>query len=655
MKTYEATAFAIIRGITRDATIRWPNLGASLELDLSYLHKAFEARGFVFLTITLPTAAKAFLQWLDRGCMVVSDLPQGYPITNKRPRLWGSLIDMLFDDQGRLVQDADAEVAYFLLQLLSCCKNIRLNCHPSRTEETLDEFFAIEARLPKSHKDTWDSDVPRWEDRHGHPLWGLRVVESEQNELALLDNRLPHDPDLNWSGFRQFCLHVTRRWIGFYPEWNLRPRHGPGAVAERLREGVKYDFPNWPSKLESVFPYDWYGSGLLAHELRPDQKELPSRLISVPKTQKGPRLICSEPTSHQWMQQALADWLETRIRYSPLARSVDFHDQGRSRERAQSSSIDASLCTIDLSSASDRISTRLVEYCFQGSNLLDAMHACRTRFLTQDLTSNHPGKVVIRKFSTMGSALTFPIQSIVFLILSAWGVTLTERAEGREISVEDALSRVTVYGDDIIAPNAAYPAIKRVLHSCGLKVNDAKTFTGSYFRESCGMYAFKGVDITPAYYLEAYDGSPDSLTATVECSNNFHKKGCWTAASIVADQIPEQERKKLPVIGLKKVDGELVGVGGLGLVSFCGPGIHLLRKRWCKELQAAYQIVLTVVSKSRITKGTGESSLTQFFTEKPDPRHIWESGAEPPRKWESGRTSSVSLRKRLTRSYLHQR
>lgn len=319
--------------------------------------------------------------------------------------------------------------------------------------------------------------------------------------------------------------------------------------------------------------------------------------------------------------------------------------------------MDAELCTIDLSSASDRISTQLVEYLFQGSNLLDAMHACRTRTLTQNMTKRHPGKVVIRKFSTMGSALTFPIQSIVFLILSAWGYTLSERDKGNKVTVREALSRVTVYGDDIIAPNTAYNAIKRVLHACGLKVNDAKSFAGNNFRESCGMYAFRGVCITPAYYLEPYDGSPDSLTATIECSNNFHKFGCWTAAKIVADQIPPEELKKLPVIGLKRhdVSGELVGVGGLGLVSFCGHGDHLLKKRWCRDLQAAYQMVLSVVSKPRVTKGSGESALTQYFTEKPDPRHIWESGAEPPPKWESGQVSSTKLRKSLVRSYLNHR
>jgi len=634
MKSYVLMAFTIYAGILRDATTRWPNLEASLEKDLSYLSKAVESRGLPFLTILLPSMAKSLLQWLDHGFMDVTQVPQGYPLRQKRPKLFGDFFDMIFDDQGRLRLDGDTEAIAFLYQLLSCCKNVQLDCHPSRTKETLDEFFAIEESLPVSYQDTWDSDVPKWEPRYGHPLWGdRRLGDDAEPALPLgLDCSRSNVPVLPWNDLRAYARRIVHGWIGAIPDWDLEPRHGPGAVSEGLR-GDKYAFPNWPTKLENRFPYDWYGNGALYSESYPDSRERPSRLIAVPKSQKGPRLICAEPVAHQWIQQGIWRWLESRVEKTPLQVSICFRDQSVSARRALSSSHSGELCTIDLSSASDRVSTRLVEYLFQGSNLLDALHACRTRTMVQNISPEHPRMIRLRKFSTMGSAATFPIQTLVFYILTTWALKLTVEEKGYEGPSWTAAD-VTIFGDDIIAPTVAYPAIKLVLHECGLKVNDSKTFTGKYFRESCGMYAFRGVDITPAYYLQPYDGSPSSLTTTVEMSNNFHLRGYWRAAEAIVSQVPEQEHKKLLITDLRRA-------GGLGLVSYCGNGFHLLKKRWDTALQSWYVKALTVSSVTQRAKGPGESSLAQYFFERPNPEF----------PWESGRAMSVKQRKRLARVY----
>nr|UJQ85617.1 MAG: hypothetical protein 3 [Leviviridae sp.] len=663
MKSYASTAFTVYGGILADAATRWSNLDAKLGKDLSYLSKAVESRGLPFLTITLPSVAKSLLKWLDLEFMDTDEFPRGYPKCRKRPELFGEFFDMIFDDQGRLRPDVDIEAVKFLFQLLSCCKNIELECHPSRTKETLDEFYSIERNLPTSHPDTWDSDVPKWEPRHGHPIWGTRSCDPGDAEQALLDldglngsNR----SDLPWDDLRAYARKVTGGKIGAIPDWELEPKHGPGAVSEGLR-GVKYDFPNWPTKLESRFPYDWYGSGSISGSGEesidvdcwgdrpaqgrvdiPDRHERPSRLIAVPKSQKGPRLICAEPVAHQWIQQGIWRWLERRVEEDrELSASIRFRDQSLSRDRALSSSLGGELCTIDLSAASDRISTRLVEYLFQGSNLLDALHACRTRAMIQDLSDDLPKMVVLRKFSTMGSAVTFPVQTLVFWILVTWALKLTVEAPGYE-GPDWTSADVTIFGDDIIAPTVAYPTIELVLHECGLKVNNSKTFTGKNFRESCGMYAFRGVDITPAYYLRPYDGSPDALAATIEMSNSFHACGYWKTAQLIVDQLPDAERKKLYVKRIpKKGSQDTDGVGGFGLASFCGAGFHLHKRVWDSDLHRYYVKVLSVSSKAQVTKGRGEHSLSQYFFEEPNP--------ELP--WESGRASVVKQRKRLTRVY----
>nr|UJQ85010.1 MAG: hypothetical protein 3 [Leviviridae sp.] len=649
MKSYETTAFAIYDGILKDATMRWCNLVASMDKDMSYLRRAVEQRGLPFLTIVLPSMAKTLMKWLDLGVMDFKAIPQGYPCRLKRPKLFGGFFDMIFDEQGSLRQDVDVEAVAILFQLLSLCKNVRLDCHPSKVKEALHEFFNIEDRLPLSHANTWDNDCPEWlESRYGHPLWGSETGSHScgesllQEVLPFGDLNLHSSPDLPWMGLRAHARRIVHSWIGEYPHWELEPRHGPGAVSEKVK-GVKYDFQNWPSKLEGLFPYDWYGSGLLESYpyAMPDSRERPSRLIAVPKTQKGPRLICAEPMAHQWIQQGIWRWLESRVNSTPLRASINFRDQSLSQERALDASRDGMHCTIDLSSASDRISTRLVEYLFQGSPLLDALHASRTRCMVQDLDDDCPRMIKLRKFSTMGSAVTFPIQSLVFYILVTWAVRLAWSGRGDFVGSEDFTHEwggdeaTTIFGDDIIAPTFAYNTIKLVLHECGLKVNDSKTFTGKNFRESCGMYAFQGVDISPAYYLQPYDGSPETLAATVESSNNFHLRGYWWAADAVASQIPAEEKRKLLVTGPD-------GFGGLGLRSFCGSGYHLHKEYWDKDLQNGYVKTLSVSSKSQIVKGQGKHSLSQYFFEKPAPDLT---------KWESGRVSGVKLRKCLTRVY----
>lgn len=634
MKSYESFAIAIYEGVISDAIARWSNMESSLRRDLSYLRGAVENRGLPFLTITLPELSKVFLKALDTEVFPTSDIPKGVKIRNGRPELFGDLFDLVFDETCKLRSDVCIDAVAFLLQLLSCCKNLRLECHPSKTRKTLDEFFEIEERLPTSHPDTWDFDVPTWVPRFGHPLWGV----GEINDVA--DSRLPLDlpssgsHSLPWSNFRALCARIIRGWVGDYPEWELQPRHGPGAVSEgRI---VKFDFPNWPTKLENRFPFDWYGSGSLdERSTYPSHIERPSRLIAVPKSQKGPRLICAEPTSHQWIQQSIFRWLESRIRTTPIGRSIDFRRQDLSRDRALSSSLDGLHCTVDLSSASDRISTRLVEYTFQGTNLLDAFHASRTRALSQTISSEHPRVIRLRKFSTMGSALTFPVQSIIFFLLTLWAYRLVKGTENDWSTLESEIGEITVFGDDIIAPTMAYPTIELVLHECGLKVNKSKTFTGKNFRESCGCYAFRGVDITPAYALQPYDGSPTSLTTTIETSNNLFKKGYWNTAHVVVNQLPDAEKVKLHV-------AKVGGGSGLSLESFSCSNDHLFKKRWDPKLHKWYVNVLGLRNKVDRTQGTGGACLSQYFFERPDPMY----------SWESGQTGRVRLRKCLTRVYL---
>ncbi len=616
MKSHLANVLDVYGGIFEDAYRIWPNDIEFLGKDLSYLRRASEDRGLSYFTITLPAFGKAFDRALSNGEFLASEVPQGIPMIQKRPKLFGTLYKNIFADDGMLKQHPCVQSVAYFRQLCFMAKKLRVQCAPHYVKETLDEFFKIEDRMLPPHADTWDSDAPMWGERRGHPIYGVPGLPCTQ-QLSFLDaqpTRL-----FPWDSLRHLCRRVFSQ-VGTPDWWSILPKHGPGATAEKLgKEFVsKYEFPNWPKRLDNWFPYDWFGSGSFDAPVPDSDREVPSRLIAVPKTHTGPRLICAEPVAHQWMQQGIRGWLEERIDRTVLGRSVSLRNQEYSREGALRASIDGHSCTIDLSAASDRLSCRLVEYVFQGSEVLDGIHACRTKLLSQTLSAEHPRVLKLKKFSTMGSALTFPVQSIVFAILTVYALRVAEGREDDWSNWEADFDRVRVYGDDIIAPTHAYSAITSLLSECGLKVNNAKSYSEGFFRESCGMDAFMGVDVTPARLLETYDGSATSMAATVETSNNFHKRGYWATAQVVANQLSPQELKLLEVVGDE--------VGGLGLYSFQGGSRAHLKRRWNPYLHRDEYTALKVTAVVTKARGTGYADLTQYFTEDPSPLVHWEAG-----------------------------
>ncbi len=637
MKSFLDYAITIYGSIIEDAIARWPELESQLRMDLSYLRRDVEARGLSFLTITFPELDKVLCRALDQGYLTAGSYPKGIRLSDHRPKSFGVLWDKVFDSSSMLRSDVDIDAVFFLRQVYCLCKKFRLTCHPKRVEKTLHEFYQIEERLPRPYPDTWDCEDPTWSPRSGHPIWGVEAKELEQ--LALFPYG-DETPSLPWDSFAALCKRAVRGELGQVPDWSLRPKHGPGVVSEGRKVVNKYDYLYWPRKLNGRFPYDWYATGLFKEEDTGmySEEEPPSRLICVPKTQKGPRLIAAEPAAHQWMQQSIWRWLEDRVGASELfGSSITFRSQDNSRFRALRSSIDAVLSTIDLSSASDRLSCRLVEYVFQGSEtILDALHACRTRALSQTIHPDYPKVILLKKFAPMGSACTFPVQSIVFFLITLWACKVHWGTENvlDAATLRSEAKRITVFGDDIIAPTDCLGVIKLALSECGLKVNSDKTYGGLHFRESCGMDAFKGVDVTPAYTFGPYDDSPTSIATVVEESNNFHTRGLWRTAEAIVNQLPTQERNALLV---KAVDG----VGGLGLVSYVGEKVDHLKLGWDRNLQRGYRKALGVTSSVPLVQGSGIASLSQYFAEEPDPML----------PWKSGQAGSAKVKKTLVRVY----
>lgn len=226
-----------------------------------------------------------------------------------------------------------------------------------------------------------------------------------------------------------------------------------------------------------------------------------SRLHFVPKRVDISRLICIEPSLNQFYQLGFGAHLEDRLgRYYGiyLDRQPDI-----SRELARQGSINDNLVTIDLESASDSISLRMLEW------LLPRDFLAWLKLFRCPVSSIRGEQVALNMVSTMGNGFTFPLQtmifaSVVFACARVAGVSL-HRSSTRECNY-------SVFGDDIICPREIAGNVMRVLKHLGFTVNKEKTFVEGPFRESCGSDWFKGRNVRPVY-IKKLDSQQDRFVA----------------------------------------------------------------------------------------------------------------------------------------------
>jgi hypothetical protein len=222
----------------------------------------------------------------------------------------------------------------------------------------------------------------------------------------------------------------------------------------------------------------------------------------------------------------------------------------------------------------------------------------------------------LNKFATMGNAVTFPVESLVFLAISIAAI-LTERGERVTLGAIKALAgSVAVFGDDIIVPSdQSGAAVVEALESLGFKINVQKSFSEGNFRESCGVDAFRGQVVTPVYWRRLNDSKPESIAANIALHNNLQNRFLMQSARLVATT--------LPMRGIPWVD---VDSGVLGFQTRCRPTTPVVR-RWNNALQRVEVKVAMITSSQAKTSPVDDGGLLQYFTERPAPTTMWTAGA----------------------------
>lgn len=216
--------------------------------------------------------------------------------------------------------------------------------------------------------------------------------------------------------------------------------------------------------------------------------------VTVPKTADKRRVIAEEQCYRQTVMYTFFDrldqCLETSVGDYGTRGRVTLHDQTRNQELAQRGSVNGDLATVDLSAASDSVTAGLVRTIFP-PQIVHEWDEWRSEYV-----SIRGKRTLLHLYATMGSRLTFGVETICFWALACAATEEAARWLGHTFTVDD----ISVYGDDIIVPVWAYDTLVSFLEMTGFTVNSDKSFSDGLYRESCGREYYAGYEISSHYY-----------------------------------------------------------------------------------------------------------------------------------------------------------
>jgi hypothetical protein len=297
-----------------------------------------------------------------------------------------------------------------------------------------------------------------------------------------------------------------------------RARHGPGATLDTQHGFISsYNkYREWPysctidalryARFAIASDQRWFGALISSYR---ERENIPqyypikmerfwakvikivdgNRIAFVPKDAHTERTIAIEPTLNLYLQLGVDGYLRKRLRRF----GIDLNSQEKNQRMARLGSktlpdSDENYVTIDLSAASDSISTKLVEMLLP-PEWCDYLMALRSPkgTLESDVIS-------YEKISSMGNGYTFVLESAIFAALIHAAKVVDKASRG----FEDA----AVYGDDLIVRRKHFETLEIALCLAGFTINRDKSFYNGSFRESCGSDWFNGIAVRPVFVKE---------------------------------------------------------------------------------------------------------------------------------------------------------
>lgn len=551
------------------STVRlWTALASTFRINqrnvTTFLRRA-NAEGLQFLSIDLPTLGKD----LDRALITGNVFRITARFKKRRgtelPVFLYDLFSQVFTVDGRILESTDVDCIQHIRQLCLMYYKTEVTPNEEQMAQAIADFTSRDSQL--SRRIPIDSPV-------------LRRARGLIGEVL--------------------CAVDPRKAV---------PKHGSGAVSNRLANQDKYHNWRFIPKLNEFWPYSeyfFYNETHLCDELdrflaAEEVVEPYSRLAAVPKDSRGPRLICCEPSEYQFIQQGLMRLIYRKVEEHPLTKGyVNFTDQSINQALVVQASLDGKLATLDLKDASDRVRLDLVEHLFPG-NWVDAFKSCRSELVQlPDGTLFGP----LRKFAPMGSGVCFPVEALVFwaLIKGALGV--------------DAW----VYGDDIILPTDKAEEAIHVLETYDLQVNVAKSCYRTPFRESCGSDYYAGTDVGYVNCRRLMEDTIEAHVSAVQFANQCTLRYGFDETRKVRTVVDHQYGGHFTTeLGSEQYeDIALTGANATCALAYIGDSTSPtndanFRRRWNEELSRYEYLVPVIVSLDREYRSHSNYHWNEWF------------------------------------------
>lgn len=489
-----------------------------LERDKATINRRLACEGLSFATVTLPNLSKAFLASIEHETCTF----EGFKTRNGLPVFLRGLF-VCYKSRYRRTEALRA-----IYQITNLFKKLRGDYNKTTIMNMIQKFH--------------DDDIKLGE--------AAREVENPSQTLQLARyflNEYFQDFDLNHHSF-----------VG---------RPGPGATNTKCPRSRRYEPTQMYRKHDDVMPYAVWFYPLLTdvnHRARhyidlvnKSKLEPTARYKVVPKYWGKGRGICIEENESQFLQQTLAKGIRWKIDHSDLREYIQIDNQELNAQKALDASKDGENATIDMSDASDMILRLLVLFMFQDTAIVDALEAVTTQLisfhdegeqtkmicsynLALEAVGMAESKIPLvfraNKFAPMGSGLCFPIMTLVHYFLIKAII-----CRSYNVSPEEA-GKVFVYGDDIVIPSKYAEAVFTELPLFGMKLNRNKSFVRSKFRESCGIHAYNGVDVTPVYMKYIPNTTkPTALHGAAVAEYTLRRNGFVKCANAIVRQLHRQD------------------------------------------------------------------------------------------------------------------
>lgn len=228
-----------------------------------------------------------------------------------------------------------------------------------------------------------------------------------------------------------------------------------------------------------------------------------NKVVTVPKNAKTDRTIAIEPGINSWLQLAVGKMIRRRIR---RVLGINLNQNALNRAMARLGSLTGEVATLDFRNASNTIAYRLIQALLPEDWWI-VMRALRSPVCQLPDGSLHSCEM----FSSMGCGFTWELESLIFVAAA--------------IAVCGNSDLIAIFGDDVTLPSWGVDRYSGFVAALGFEVNGEKTYSTSYFRESCGSYFFNGKDVKPIYKKGKYDRPRELFKLANSVTQIAHRHG----------------------------------------------------------------------------------------------------------------------------------